>query len=142
MSWLAVEPYLYLYVCAARFRVAELENSIKHLSNSAVLRCPGTPDASAPIQQFLVAARSRRDGQNVGHRQRPDLLRLVESGRLFRLTGHQHVHLLDLTAGETAFDRQVEASQRECRPDRGFRLANVLSPSGGDRVWGYKPGSA
>jgi hypothetical protein len=44
------------------------------------------------------------------------------------------VHLLDLAAGETAFNGQVEAGERECRPDRGLRLANMLGSVGVDQV--------
>jgi hypothetical protein len=44
------------------------------------------------------------------------------------------VHLLDLAAGETAFNGQVEAGERECRPDHGSRLTNMLGTIGVDQV--------
>jgi hypothetical protein len=44
------------------------------------------------------------------------------------------MHLLDLAADETAFNGQVKAGEREGRPDRGCRLANMLGPIGVDQV--------
>jgi len=55
---------------------------------------------------------------DVGHRQRPDILWWLESGPRLEGTGHPDVRLLNLAAGEPAFNRHVEAGKRESRPDR------------------------
>jgi len=44
------------------------------------------------------------------------------------------VRLLNLAAGEAAFNRQVEAGERESRPNRGSRLTNMLGAVGIDQM--------
>ena len=44
------------------------------------------------------------------------------------------MRLLNLAAGEAAFNRQVEAGERESRPNRGSRLTNMLGAVGIDQM--------
>src|SRR5207244_2282547 len=97
-----------------------------HLSHPAMRWRPGAPDAGAPGQQFLVARRSRLDREHVGHGQRSDIRWWVESRPPCRGSAHPDVRLLDLAARQAAFNRQVEAGERESRANRGSRLTNML----------------
>ncbi len=52
------------------------------------------------------------------------------------------MRLLNLAAGEPAFNGQEEAGKRESRPDRGPRLTNMLGAIGIDQVLVDEPGIA
>src|SRR6202022_4425025 len=88
--------------------------SLRHV-DCATETCPPS-HAPAPAPMTQPPTRSRTSASR-GFEARP----------LLRPGGHHHVHLLNLAAGESPFDGQVQAGEGEGGPNRRFRLrTNVL----------------